>query len=249
MNHLSHEELILSYYREEPTPERQAHLADCRTCADSLSSLSSVLDAVRPVEVPEPAEDYESRVWDRLQWRLRGERKTRPSTWISWLAAAAIAAVAFVSGLLITRRADSPSSAATASAPAIEAPAAERNRILESVVARHITQSERVLVELTNAGEGDAVDAERARNLLASNRLYRRTAVENGEERLATLLDELEPVLLQIAHTPEQPDPEELQAIRKRVQSRDLVFKLRVVRDALRQPAPPSATPDHSTGI
>jgi hypothetical protein len=51
---------------------------------------------------------------------------------------------------------------------------------------------------------------------------------------VATLLDELEPVLMQIAHAPSQASADELRAIQKRVEAKGLVFKLRVVRADVR---------------
>jgi hypothetical protein len=73
-----------------------------------------------------------------------------------------------------------------------------------------------------------------ADELRARTRLYRRTALDRGEDRVATLLDELEPVLLQIAHGPTQMTPDELRKVQKRVETKGLVFKLRVLRADVR---------------
>ena len=109
------------------------------------------------------------------------------------------------------------------------------------VVGEHFDQSERMLVELTNItpkGNTDITSArERAEELIDSNRLYRRTALNRGEEDVATLLDELEPVLIQIAHAPSQVSEEELRAMQKRVETKGLVFKLRVVRADVKRTA------------
>jgi len=114
----------------------------------------------------------------------------------------------------------------------------QRDRILLVVVGDHFDESERVLVELTNLTPGGKTDItnerERAEELLASNRLYRRTATDRGEENVATLLDELEPVLMQIAHAPSQVSADELRSMQKRVEAKGLVFKLRVVRAGVR---------------
>jgi hypothetical protein len=91
-----------------------------------------------------------------------------------------------------------------------------------------------VLVELTNITPNGDTDMratrERAEELLASNRLYRTSATDRGEGDVATLLDELEPVLMQIAHASDDMSPDELRSIQKRVETRGLVFKLRVVK-------------------
>lgn len=245
MTHLSQEDLILTYYREL---DADAHLAECDACRAELAKLAGVLDAVTPPEVPEPSDDYEVRVWDRLSWRLRGEKKKR-GHWMQWAAAAAVLALAFLAGLLVNRRDrqtpqqiatshTTTASPATANQPAAASTQQQRDRILLVVVGDHFDQSERMLVELTNRtpdGEVDiSTERERAEELLASNRLYRRTAADRGEEQVATLLDELEPVLLQLAHAPSQVSAEELRSMQKRVEAKGIVFKLRVVRADVR---------------
>lgn len=253
MSHLSQEEFVLSYYSEpELGADRREHLAHCESCTAELAGLASVLDRVTPVEVPDPADDYEARVWDRLQWRLRGEKKrNRFALYVKSAAIAATVAIAFLAGLFWkspSRQVDEPSSVASATTTnAIPTSSttgrleASNTRILLVVVGEHFDQSERVLVELTNitpTGTNDiSTERERAEELLASNRLYRRTAVSRGEEDVATLLDELEPVLLQIAHAPDNVSAEELRTMQKRVETKGLVFKLRVVRADVRRNA------------
>ena len=240
MSHFSHDEFVLTYYGEPGLADgRRTHLETCDACRAELSALAAVLDRVTPVEVPDPGDDYEARVWDRLQWRLRGEKKQRP--WMAWVAVAATVALAFVAGLLWKsgRAVDKPGIVATGTTPANSAPAkpgaaGDATRVLLVVVGEHFDQSERVLVELANLtpdGRTDISGArERAQDLLASNRLYRSSASRTGEEDVATLLDELEPVLLQLAHAPSEVSAEELRSMQKRVEAKGLVFKLRVVR-------------------
>ena len=242
MSHLTQEEFVLSYYGEpELGADRSEHLAHCETCIAELAGLASVLDRVTPVEVPDPGDDYEARVWNRLHWRLRGEKKRDRFTWVKSALIAATVAIAFLAGLLWSpsrRVVESPSIATntTTTTPLASSKtgATDSTRILLVVVGEHFDQSERVLVELTNLtpnGKTDiTTERERAEELLAGNRLYRRTALDRGEEDVATLLDELEPVLLQIAHAPSHVSAEELRAMQKRVETKGLVFKLRVVR-------------------
>jgi len=244
MTHLSHDEFVLAYYGEPDLgPGRRDHLQECEECRSGLASLSVFLDRMTPIEVKEPPDGYEARTWDRLQWRLRGERKTR-GVWKNWVAAAAMLALAFLGGVLwksSRRQAVESPAVATATTgtptPFADSPARrleDSTRVLLVVVGEHMDQSERVLVELANlTADGDTditAERDRAQDLLASNRLYRGSALDRGEESVATLLDELEPVLMQIAHAPDQVSAEELRAIQKRVEAKGLVFKLRVVR-------------------
>lgn len=269
--HLSQEELILSYYGEPALGGRAEHLEACDVCRGELGRLAAMLDRVTPTEVPEPADDYEALVWDRLSWRLRGEMKHERNAWMTWVAIAAIVAVAFVGGLLWNRRNAPPTApsqqiATTSTTPSTHPVAttvstrpkpapkttasAPRDRILLLVVGDHFDASERMLLELTNITPSDSdgfdltTERARAEELLASNRLYRRTALDRGEESVATLLDELEPVLLQIARAPEDMTTEELRTMQKRVEAKGLVFKLRVVRaDVSKKTEPRPAQP------
>lgn len=245
--HFTQDEFILAYYGEPDA--RRDHLDSCHECRAELSRLARVLDQVTPVEVPEPAGDYEARVWDRVSWRLRGERKRTSREWTKWVAAAAMLALAFIGGLLWNRRYTGPvqianqPSTATAAQPVAASTQQQRDRILLVVVGDHLDDSERMLIELTNLTAKTDVDVtteqQRAEELLVSNRLYRRTALDRGEDRVATLLDELEPVLMQIAHGPTQMTPEELRKVQKRVETKELVFKLRVLRADVRATAVP----------
>lgn len=252
MTHLNQDELVLFYYDESDLGGDRSHLDKCAECQAELTRLARVLDQVTPVDIPEPDEGYEGRVWDRLQWRLRGEKK-RQSSFARVAAVAAIVIIAFISGLMWNRRETTPAiqTASTGTQSSTATPVSNtaaqqqqsRDRILLVVVGDHFDDSERMLLEITNltpkADTDITVERERAEELLASNRLYRRTALDRGEEQVATLLDELEPVLLEIAHAPDTMTADEVRTIQKRVETKALVFKLRVVRADVRATATP----------
>jgi hypothetical protein len=255
MRHLTQEELIVCYYNEPERAQHLGHLAECEECQTELGRIAQLLDRVPVLEVPEPDAGYEQRVWQRLSWRLRGERK-RERTWTRWAAIAAVATIAFIGGLLVRREAKEPVAMATGveRAPNVQPASTQqqqqivRDRILFVFVGDHFAKSERILVELTNlqvTGDTDiSKERERAGALLASNRLYRRTAEDRGEEKVATLLEELEPVLLQIAHAPADASAEELRKLQRRVEEKGLVLKLRVVRADVRATAATTRQPN-----
>jgi predicted anti-sigma-YlaC factor YlaD len=62
-------------------PEVEAHLAECRECADTLLALRSTMTLLDEWKAPEP-----SAFWDvRMQARLREEqRKAASSGWLQW---------------------------------------------------------------------------------------------------------------------------------------------------------------------
>lgn len=259
MNHLSQEDIVAAYYGDHRDGDE--HLRVCDECKAELARVAEVLDRVVEPEVPEPAADYESRVWDRLRWRMRADAKRgRRNDWMKWVAVAAVTFFAFITGLLWRRQAKPEFTETTATVAQTQTtgtvqPAGQgntqqqRDRVLLIVVNDHFDRSERVLVELTNLTPTDDnvdIGPERAvaEELLASNRLYRRTALDRGEESVATLLDELEPVLLQIAHAPEDVSADELRRIQKRVEAKGLVFKLRVLRNDVQTTTPKPQQPN-----
>ena len=73
------------------------------------------------------------------------------------------------------------------------------------------------------------------RRLVAENRLYRQTALGTGDARVASVLDELEPLLLEIAHGPDRLTPEELEKLRQRIEGDGILFKVRVLGSTVRR--------------
>jgi hypothetical protein len=132
-----------------------------------------------------------------------------------------------------------------------------RERVLVVAVGEHLGRSEMMLVELSNAApRGPAqkqvnISAEqrRAEDLLDENRLYRQTAVQEGDTALASVLDELERVLLDVAHSPEEVTPAQLEKIRQKIEAQGILFKVRVVGRELqeRQKATTPAPAQHSS--
>jgi hypothetical protein len=110
-------------------------------------------------------------------------------------------------------------------------------RVLVVAVVDHLDRSQMVLLEVMNGEAGDQTtfseEQSLARELVASSRLYRQTAVRTGDDRTGDVLDELERALVEIANTPQDATPEELEALRARIASRGLLFKVRVVRSEM----------------
>ncbi len=256
MKHPSEEELIA--YHDGEVSRREAtmqHLADCGECRAELERIEAVLAALDTLPVPDPGEDYGRRVWQQIAPRLP-ERRARwwdfgvsrrsgghwpaaagwfePRRWAAAGAIAALAIAAFLAGRM-TKHASPEATAADASQV--------RERVLIMAVGEHLGRSEMVLVELANAEPDNAKQKQvnisgeqrRAEDLLEENRLYRQTALEQGDTSLANVLDELERVLLDVAHSPDQVTPAQLEAIRQRIEARGILFKVRVVGKELQQ--------------
>ena len=234
MNHLTEDDLVLHHYHDDPSPVNvEEHLAACADCRREFDSLRRVLAVVDDMPVPERSAAYGTQVWNRLRWRLGRERRW---DWRSMVAIAAILAIAFVAGALwhaqhvgvaVPQAAVAANTAATTVRH--ERP---RDRVLFVVVSDHLDSSERMLVDLSNADPKQGLnlgdERQRAADLLLSNELYRETAARRGDKRVAAVLAELEPLLIEIANSDSKLSPREVDALQKRIASQGLLFKVRV---------------------
>ena len=231
--HLSEDELTLFHYGElEGHPGAELHLVDCAACRGSYAELTAVLATVETLPVPDRGDGYGAEVWERLSSRIAPREQARPVWRRPWAAAAMLLlalAGAFVAGRISIDRAPGD----TALAPI---PEAARARILRAAVGEHLERSSRMLLEIANRGEGldpETLEGD-ARGLLGSNRLYRQSLSAAGQRDLLRLLEDLERVLLDIAHSPDEGE-DGLEPIRERIEERGLLFKVRIVISRLRQ--------------
>ena len=241
MKHLKEEELIA--YREGVAEQRAVileHLAGCEECRGELERIEAVLAALDTLPVPDPGGDYGRRVWQQIAPRLP-EKPGR--WWQAWmeprrLSAAGVAVALTVAAFVVGRP---PKRGNTSENIANQEQV--RERVLVVVVGEHLGHSERMLVELSNAAPNNpkqkevniAAEQRRAEDLLEENRMYRQTALREGDAGLASVLDELERVLLDVAHSPEEVTPAQLEAIQKKIEERGILFKVRVVNKELQQ--------------
>jgi hypothetical protein len=65
--------------------------------------------------------------------------------------------------------------------------------------------------------------------------LYRQTAASTGDVSTASLLEELERVLLDIAHSPASVSAQQLEQLRSQIEDRGLLFKVKVFGSQLEQ--------------
>jgi hypothetical protein len=250
MKHPKEEDLIA--YHDGQAAERPAiaaHLGDCPECRAELERIDAVLAAVHSIPVPDPGEDYGHRVWQQIAPRLPEKRRHwwkffvveprvvnwfEPKRWAALGGVAALVLVAFLAGR-ITKGPSGPLPVADSGKV--------RERVLILTVGEHLGRSEMVLVELANAEPQSAKqkrvnisgEERRAQDLLEENRLYRQTALQQGDTALAGVLDELERVLLDVTHSPQDVTPAQLEAIRQRIDAQGILFKVRVVGKELQQ--------------
>lgn len=128
----------------------------------------------------------------------------------------------------------------TEPADPIAAPERVRPADAQTLTAIHIEKSETLLVAFRNVRLNTATsDAEvayerkRARQLVQQNMILRREADANGDVQIASLLESLQPILLDIANLPDKPDSNAVRTIRERVERKNIVPLLQVNSAAL----------------
>jgi hypothetical protein len=244
MTHLTEDELVLHYYGEMDAPAEEqatAHLAGCAACHGEYARLQRVMALVDSAPAADAPEGFERVAWARLEAALPPPRRG----WLSWFvysparlaftaAVVLLVAGAFAAGRMMPRKAAATTTAAVTDTSA----GTVRERILLIDLGDHLDRSQMMLVELVSAGDGGPVDitTERARaeQLLAANRLYRETALRTGDRATAALLDDLERVLVDVAASPSTLTQEGLDEVRRRIESKELLFKVRVVSSDVR---------------
>ena len=235
MKHLSEEQLIAYQHGESVGRETATgHINLCAECQAELNRLAEILAAYQALSVPDPGEDYGRRVWQQIAPRLEEKRSRwwqvliEPRRLTAAGLVTALLLVAFLAGR-VSKRVDHGDAALTAEQV--------RQRVMLLAVGEHLGRSEMVLMEIANAGpEGTGVkqvnlssQRRRAEELLDENRLYRQTALQEGDTGIANVLDELERVLLDVAHSSGNVTPAQFKSIRQRIDDDGLLFKVRVL--------------------
>ncbi len=235
MNHLSEEQLILHYYGEEAGDALplEVHLEDCAECRAAYAALQRVLNVVDGLAVPARGPEYGAQVWERVAARIPSRRRWRlpglHGTTLRWAGVSAVMAGLLAAAFFAGRFYPQPRRAA----PMAAADPKAGERILLVAVGDYLERSQMILVELENASAKQPLDIsseqERAADLVSESRLYRQTAERTGDSRVAGVLDDLDRVLLEIAHAPSRLSPEDLEQLRQRLQAEGILFKIRVL--------------------
>lgn len=235
--HLTEDDLVLHYYGElDPSTSARAgdHLRECADCHASFATLQRVLAAVESTSAVDVGDGFERKVWARLQAELDRPR----NGWFSWfvLSPARLAWVAGVAMLVAAaffagRVSQKPVPVNVAESTAASSSLPER--ILLADLGNHLDRSEFMLTELVSADSSDpsgfTAQRERAEELVADNRLYRQTAVANGNTALAAVLDDLEQVLTEVAASPDRASAADFDDVRQRIENKGLLLKVRVL--------------------
>jgi hypothetical protein len=228
MKHATQEELVLFYYGEQESAGE--HLAGCEECRREYQAVQRTLNAVDSLPVPERPEDYAAMVWKRIAPRLPARPRGR-MWWTAmpkWAMAAGLLIGAFLLGRVVPRPAAPPELSMGAS-----------KGVLAAVVGDHLDRTQRVLSEIANAGDPGAgtldirYERRTAADLVDAGRLYRAAADRAGDRATAALLEDIERVMLEIAHSPDEVGAARYEELRHEIDDRGLLFKVRVFRGGI----------------
>jgi len=115
-----------------------------------------------------------------------------------------------------------------------------RSADAQTMTAVHFEKAETLLVAFRNVRLNDpgtaaevAYERKRAQQLVLQNMMLRREADVAGDVQISSLLENLEPILIDISNLPDKPDKDAVRVIRQRVERKNIVPLLRVNSTAL----------------
>ena len=110
----------------------------------------------------------------------------------------------------------------------------------QTMTALHFEKSETLLVAFRNVRLNEpgttaevAYERKRAQQLVLQNMMLRREADAAGDVQTSSVLENLEPILIDISNLPDKPDKNAIRVIRERVERKNIVPLLRVNSTAL----------------
>ena len=240
MKHLEEAELVEHYYEESANMgESERHLKACPACAKRYAELCRDLDGVATTTPPARREDYVEQIWQSIGASLQVYEKPK-SSWmryyrpLGWATACVLlVAVAFVAGRHWERK--------QGSTVAVAVDPQARQRVVIVFLGDHLDRSEHLLVELNHA-DGNDLSAlplrSEARELLASNRLVRQSAMQAGNLNVEASLDRLERLLMELSNEPDSLTEADLNRLKQEMNTDGLLFDIRVLRSRVHSPGP-----------
>jgi hypothetical protein len=250
-HHVTDEELLLDYY-DESSPDdrakRRAHVEMCEACRTldrEMRAVLAMVDAAPSIDAPP---GFGREMWARIEPEIVARTTTRRSRWwpalserrwptrVEWAVAGGLAAIVVASFTLGRVWDHAPHQQKPPTS--IDASALSE-RMLRTEVEDHFERSQRVLADLVNADDSPtgsfSSDRDRAADLVAAGRLYRRSAEAMGDIEMRDLLEDVERVLVDVANGPADGSSKDLTGVRTRISEQDLVPRLRLAMSEIRE--------------
>ncbi|HEX2446480.1 MAG TPA: zf-HC2 domain-containing protein [Vicinamibacterales bacterium] len=243
-------DVALYFYGELAPDDRAAferHLPSCRACREVLDDLTEIRNALAPIPALAQRSHFEwAAFMRRLDARILGtgapgeamdgqsQQTTRRPTLTAVLAIAASLVIGLGAGVLWQRERSRPpipgSTAASLPDAAGQSAAQQARWKARDAAIQHLDRSKIVLLGLANKDAGAvsagdwAYERSLAASLLPDTRLLRLSALEAGDAELASLLNDLEVLMLQASFSAE-PDRATLSRLQRYISHRDLLVR------------------------
>lgn len=249
MNTIRDDDLVLYHYRDGLTAGELAAIGQALRESAPLraryATLCVTLQAVDAQPVPAADAGLEERLWRRWEQQAdsapdrrhagtqRGARRVRhrvgarPQLRHAATALAVVAALGL--GFLIGRQPAGPQVPTPRPEVAVVGKSELSSRVLDAYVAAHLRETEGVVLTAVNSDSAAllAGNRELAAGLIDSNRLYAQAAARAGNARLANFLQQLEPLLIELANPAGTESVQSSDGLRDYVDKTDLLFQLR----------------------
>ncbi|UCE19425.1 MAG: zf-HC2 domain-containing protein [Gemmatimonadota bacterium] len=229
----------------------EGHLSQCSNCASELAEMRRTLEMMGHSRRVEPPEEYWDTYWSRLSTRMEKELapKTRakigiwgrikesfptiPSPAYRWAAVAAALVLGIVIGRYLV------TSGGVKEAPVAQSPAQPEQEMyaqtVDSRAEKYLEKSKIFLLGFVNTNgeleEGD-FDMSRQRDIsqgLIQEASYLKDNLQgHSQQRLRTLIEDLETILIEIANLEEQEDLPDIELIRDGIDRRGILLKINV---------------------
>jgi hypothetical protein len=244
------DEVLQAWLDGELSPREAAavrsHLTDCPICEALARAAQRALSLAgnawqRELEIPVPT----ARLRDRIEGALASppaiDRRPWPHiVFAQWRIGVAFVALAVMMAALATAF-QSITPAPVAKVARLAAPdtisrnlrsVRPRATVLESETNKHFGQAQLLLRSIRNAEAGTvsdlAYERDLSRELLSRNRLLRRRAEQKDLTRAEKLLNDVEPLLLDIANLPDRPEPDDMRSLKDMISSQQIIAELQL---------------------
>lgn len=252
MKNITEDDLILLYYGEHEEADLAKTVVESVELTARFEQLSAELKLADNFVSPYREDDYGSDVWQRIAPQLETSAVKNNSwlkTWwngsgrpnVSLAGAISLALVATLAFMLgrngghETQVDPLASQGNPINQTALVIANVDSSQLLAHSVSGHLEQVNLLLTQFANSTVSLADESENATDVLVANRLYRQASINQGNTQLATLLTELEPLLIEMAYEAQQHSTASRKRMQKEVKN-GLLFKVRVMNNQLRQP-------------
>jgi hypothetical protein len=235
----------------------ERHIARCEGCSALYTGLAAAVRKLEVRPAPDAPPQFWDGYWDRLERRMAAEaggqdapaaeafRPRRAVPALRWAAGAAGALLILAIGIFIGRnllRPPLPPVVATQALPPGAEPggrtpldAGTAAPTLPFRAAHYLKRSRVLILAVVNSGlqteESLSLNLplqKKASEALALEAAALKKEIGSGDRRLERLISDLEMILLQIANLKPEPDVADIEIIRAGIESRDILFKIRL---------------------